>query len=188
LPWQPILGAKSAKFGDTLSFLGLAFHNAWQDGKADGRVNSAEVLSTSYKNLMNFDPPTPELTVMVWRPFMRQMREIVETRSTLQTRIRQRIGTAERICAKFTRKTVWSFARMSLNAKVKGQKSRSPGTKNALCTHNTPSVWTEWNALVAYNVTRASSRRTDSIAAEGCLRRDACAGPGGLPLGSATHF
>jgi len=28
----------------------------------------------------------------------------------------------------------------------------------------------------------------DSIAAEGCLRRDACAGPGGLPLGSDTHF
>ena len=33
----------------------------------------------------------------------------------------------------------------------------------------------------------ASSRRDDLIAAEGCLRRDACAGPGGLPLGSATH-
>jgi len=69
------------------SFLGLAFHNGWQYGKADGRVNSAEVLSTSYKNFMNFGPLTPELTVMVWRPFMRQMLEIVETRSILGTHI-----------------------------------------------------------------------------------------------------
>ena len=84
-PWQPILGAKSAEIGDTPSFLGLAFHNGWQDGKADGRVNSAEVLSTSYKNLVNFGPLTPEFTVMVWRPFMRQTREIVETRSILGT-------------------------------------------------------------------------------------------------------
>jgi len=51
LPWQPILGAKSAEIGDTPSFLGLAvaFHNVWQDGKADGRVNSAEVMSTARK-------------------------------------------------------------------------------------------------------------------------------------------
>ena len=60
--------------------------------------------------------------------------------------------------------------------------------KNALYTHNTPAVWTEWNALVAHN-RRANSRRDHSIAAEGCLRRDACDGPGGLyPLGCATHF
>jgi len=103
LPWQPILGAKSAEIGDALSFLRLAFHNGWHDGKVDGRVNSAEALSTLYTNLMNFGPLTPEFTVMVlvWRPFMRQMREILETRSILETRIRQWIaGTAERICAK----------------------------------------------------------------------------------------
>jgi len=47
---------------------GLAFHNGWQDGKADGRVNSAEVLSTSRKNLVNFGPLIPEFTMMVWRP------------------------------------------------------------------------------------------------------------------------
>jgi len=42
---------------------------------------------------------------MVWRPFMRQMHEIVEARSILGTCIRQRmVGTTERICAKFTRK------------------------------------------------------------------------------------
>ena len=67
-PWQPILSAKSAEIGDTPSFLGLAFHNRWQDGKADRRINSAEVLSTSYKNLVNFGPLTPEFTVTVWRP------------------------------------------------------------------------------------------------------------------------
>ena len=47
LPWQPILGAKLAEMGDTPSFFGLAFHNGWQYGKADGRVTSAEVLSLS---------------------------------------------------------------------------------------------------------------------------------------------
>jgi len=30
LPWQPILGAKSAEIGDTPYFLELAFHNGWQ--------------------------------------------------------------------------------------------------------------------------------------------------------------
>jgi len=29
LPWQPILGAKSAEIGDTPSFLGIAFHKRW---------------------------------------------------------------------------------------------------------------------------------------------------------------
>jgi len=42
---------------------------------------------------------------MVWQPFMRQMLE-TETRSILETRIRQRMaGTTERICTKFTRET-----------------------------------------------------------------------------------
>jgi len=50
LPWQPILGAKSAEIGDTPSFLGLAFHNGWQYGKEDGRVTNAEVLSALCKN------------------------------------------------------------------------------------------------------------------------------------------
>jgi len=79
----------------TPSFLGLAFNNGWQDGKADGCVNSAEVLSTSRENLMNFGPLTPEFMVMVWRPFMRLMREIVEARSILETRIRQWNGWQE---------------------------------------------------------------------------------------------
>jgi len=54
--------------------MGLAFHSGWQDGKADGRVNSVVVLPTSCKNLVDFGPLTPEFTVMVWRPFMRQMK------------------------------------------------------------------------------------------------------------------
>ena len=38
LPWQPILGAISAEICDMPSFLGLAFHNGWQDDKADERM------------------------------------------------------------------------------------------------------------------------------------------------------
>ena len=38
--------------------------------------------------------------------------------------------TAERTCAKFTRKMCLALARTSLKVKVKGQRSRSPGTKN----------------------------------------------------------
>jgi len=90
---------------DMPSFLGLAFHNGWQDGKADGHVNSAEVPSASYNNLVNSGLPILEFMVMVWWPFMWQMRKIVEMRSILGTRIRQWMAeTAERICAKFTQK------------------------------------------------------------------------------------
>jgi len=68
--------------------------------KADGCINSAKVLSILCKNLVNFGPPTPEFTVMVLWLFVRQMREIVETRSILDTRVRQWMaGAAERICA-----------------------------------------------------------------------------------------
>jgi len=51
----------------------------------------------------------------------------------------------------------WSFAWTTLNVKVKSQRSRSPGTKNTLCTHNTPTVWTEWNALIADNAAQAAN-------------------------------
>ena len=67
LSWQPILGAKSAKIGNT-PFSELAFHNGWQYGKADEHVNSKDALRTSCKNLVNFGPLTPEFTVMVLRP------------------------------------------------------------------------------------------------------------------------
>jgi len=37
------------EIGEKSSFLGLAFHNGWQDGKADGRVDTPDILSTSHK-------------------------------------------------------------------------------------------------------------------------------------------
>jgi len=55
--------------------------------------------------------------------------------------------------------------------------------------YNTPAVWTKWNG--------AHSRRVDVSAGNGesspaCVVRGtvgaACGGPGGLPLGSVTHF
>jgi len=52
---------------------------------------------------------------------------------------------------------------MSLNVKVKGQKSRSPGTKNALCIPNTHAVLTEWNAVVADNVAQAANATSPSL-------------------------
>jgi len=92
--------------------------------------------------LVNFGPLTLEFTVMVWRPFVRQMGEIVETRSNIGTRIRQWMtGTAERICAKFTRKTC--LVLRSEEFACQGQKSKVKVTrdKNPLCTHNTPAVY-----------------------------------------------
>jgi len=49
LPWQPILGAKSAKISKMPTLLGVAFHSGWQDGKVDGCINTPDVLCTSHK-------------------------------------------------------------------------------------------------------------------------------------------
>ena len=97
--------------------------------------------------------------MIIWRPFMRQMREIGKTRSILGTCIRQwTAGTTIH-----NEDVFGSFARISLNVKVKGQRLRSPGTKNALYTHNTLAVWTEWNALVADNVAQAAGAAIRSL-------------------------
>ena len=102
---------KIAEIGDTPSLLGLAFHNGWQDGKVDALTEH------------NFGPLTPEFTVMG---------EIVETRSILETRIRQRMAaTAERICAKFTRKTCLvlrsdEFECQGQRSKVKVTRTKKP--------------------------------------------------------------
>ena len=110
-----------------------------------GCVNSAQILPTSYKNLVNFGPLTPEFTVMIWRPFMRQMGEIGQPRSILGTRIRQWIaGSAERICAKFTRTTCLVLRSDELEYQGQKPKVKVIRDKNALCTHNTPAVWTKW--------------------------------------------
>ena len=166
------------EIGDAPSFLGLAFHNGWQDGKADGRVNSAEVLSTSYKNLVNFGLLTPVFTVMVWRPFMR---EIVETRSILEPGIRQWMaGTADRICAKFTRLDEFEC-----------QRSRSPGTDRRCVLTASPRCGRNGgrSAVVADNVAQAADATIRS------LQRGVFDGMHAiglavyrLPLDSATHF
>jgi len=69
---------------------------------------------------------------MVWRPFMCQMREIVEMHSNLGTRIRQLIAeTAKRICAKFTWKTC--LVLHSDEFECQGQKSKVKVTRDIKC-------------------------------------------------------
>jgi len=46
--------------------LGDCISQRWQNGTADERVNSPEVLTTSYKNLVNFGSLILEFTVMFW--------------------------------------------------------------------------------------------------------------------------
>jgi len=159
LPWQPILGAKSA----------TRLPSSWDsrfttDGKADERVNSMKVMSTSCKNLVNFGPLTLEFMLMVWQPFMRQMGEIGETRSILGIRIRQRTaGTAERICAIFTRKTCLVIR--SYEFECQGQRSKVKVTRNKeRAVHSEhPAVLTEWNAVVADNVAQAANATSPSL-------------------------
>jgi len=117
------------------AFLGLAFHKGWQYGKADGRINGAEVMYTSYKNMVNFGPLTPEFTMMVWQPFMHQMCEIGETHSILGTRIRQWMaGTTEWICTKFTWKTYLVLCSDELECQGQNQDHQGQKTCCALTT------------------------------------------------------
>jgi len=114
---------------------------------------------------------------------MRQMGEIGQTRS-----IRQWMAgiTANGFAPNSHGRRVWSFARTSWNVKVKVKVTK---TKNALCTHNTPAVWTKWIGLVADNVAQAAGASILTLAREIFAgMRSACGWPGGLPLGSATHF
>jgi len=63
---------------------------------------------------------------------------------------------------------VWSFVRMSLNVKVKGQGHQG---QNALCTHNSPAEWTIWSALVADNARKQQALRFDrwqGVSSLGC--------------------
>ena len=106
--------------------------------KRIGALTAQKVLSTSYKNLVNFGPLTPEFTVMVWRPFMRKMREINETRSILKTRIRQwMVGTVEPICAKFTWKTCLVLRSDELEYQDQMSKVKVTATKTR-CALTTP--------------------------------------------------
>jgi len=94
--------------------------------------------------------------VVVWRPIMRQNSRNRRNALVLGTRFNAWQEPLNRFGPNSHGRRVWSFARTSFNVKVKGQRSRSPGTKNALCTHDTPAVWTEWNALDAHNVAQAA--------------------------------
>jgi len=118
---------------------------------------------------------------------MRQMHEIVETRSIFETRIRQRVaGTAERICAKFTRKT--RLVIRSDEFECQGQRSRLPGQKRAVHSqHNIPRrVNGIERPIVADNVTQAAGATIRS------LQRDVFAGMRALGLAgyrwALTHF
>ena len=112
--------------------------------------------------------------MIIWRPFMRQMREIGETRSILGLAFdNEWQEPLNGFAANSHGRCIWSFARLSLNVKVKSQKSRSPGTKNELCTHKTPAVWTEWNAVVAGNVAQAADatiRSLRRVTSPACVR------------------
>jgi len=110
---------------------------------------------------------------MVWRPFIRQMGEIGQTRSILGTRIRQWMtGTAERMYAKFRRKTC--LVLRSDKLKCQGQKSKAKvtmGKKRAVHSQHPHSM--DEMEQPRCRVSRASSRRIDFIAGEGCFRRHA---------------
>jgi len=57
-----------------------------------------------------------------------------------------------------------------------------------------PSVWTKWNGVVADNVVHASVASIIGLSlvrgvfAGMLIVRAECGGPGGLPLGTATHL
>ena len=90
------------------------------------------------------------------------MRQIVETRSILETRIRQWMtGTAERICAKFTRKTC--LVLRSDEFEYQGQRSRATGTKKR-AVHSQQSRGVDgMEGLVADNVAQAADAATRSL-------------------------
>jgi len=72
---------------------------------------------------------------MVWRPFMRQMHEIVETRSILDSCIPQQWQEPQNGFAPNSHgRRVSSFAQMRLNVKVKGQGHQGQKTRYALRT------------------------------------------------------
>jgi len=73
--------------------------------------------------------------VIIWRPFMRQMmREIGETRLILGTSIRQWMtATAERICAKFTRKTCLVLRWNNFECQSQRSKVEVTGDKKTRC-------------------------------------------------------
>ena len=66
---------------------------------------------------------------------------------------------------------VWSLAQMSLNAKVKGQRSRSPGTKMSYTLPSAPAA-TEWSNLL--HIARYNVLSTGRPACGLCLEKHLC--------------
>ena len=65
-------------------------------------------------------------------------------------------GTAECMCAKFTRKTYLVLRSDELECQGHKSTVKVTSDKKPLCTYNTPAVWTKWNGLVADNVAQAA--------------------------------
>ena len=88
LLWQPILARNRPKSATRLPSWDS---HSTRDGRTGKRMGALTVQKSclSCKNLANFALLTVEITVLVWRPFMRQMREIVEKCLILGTRIRR---------------------------------------------------------------------------------------------------
>ena len=82
-------------------------------------------------------------------------------------------GTAERFAPNSHGRRVWSFARTSWNVMVKSQRLRSPGTKKALCTHNTPQYGRSGTASLQITSRKQLTRRLDrcrGVSSAGCVR------------------
>jgi len=120
------------------------------------------------------------------------MGEIGETRSILGTRIRQWMaGTAERICAKFTRKTRLvlrsdELERQRQTSKIKVTTDKTP------CALTLPQYGRNGTASLQITSRKQQARRFDRwrgyVASLACVVSAACAWPGGLPLRFAMHF
>jgi len=67
-------------------------------------------------------------------------------------------GTAERICAKFIRKTCYAARSDEFGGQGERSKIKVTRDKNALCTSITPAA-TEWNALAANNAMQQQTGR-----------------------------
>jgi len=65
LPWQPILGSKSAMLADSHSFVAPTLRNGLEYRISDVRVLNDNGFSTFCLNLVRFGPVNPEFTKVV---------------------------------------------------------------------------------------------------------------------------
>jgi len=110
------------EIGDSPSFLGLAFHNGRQYEKVDRRVISAEVLSTLYKNLVNFGPLTPVYGDGLATTYSRNRRNAFDSWDSFYNGWQEPLN---RFAPNSHGRRVWSFACTNLNVKVTRNKERA---------------------------------------------------------------